>query len=80
MYNKKPKMILFDVGGTLFNDGKCIAEKGFFALLKASENPDVTNEKELSQYWDEYMNEILIMEMDPVTGAQPKLIKVFELD
>ncbi|MBQ7115531.1 MAG: HAD hydrolase-like protein [Clostridia bacterium] len=58
MYNKKPKMILFDVGGTLFNDGKCIAEKGFFALLKASENPDVTNEKELSQYWDEYMNEV----------------------
>ena len=58
MYNKKPKMILFDVGGTLFNDGKCIAEDGFSALLNVSENPDVTNEKELSKYWNEYMDEV----------------------
>lgn len=58
MYNKKPKMILFDVGGTLFKDGKCIAEDGFSALLNVAENPDVTNEKELAEFWDEYMNEV----------------------
>lgn len=30
--------------------------------------------------WNEYMKDILIMEMDKETGAQPKLEKVFELD
>ena len=58
MYNKKPKMILFDVGGTLFNDGKCIAEKGFSALLSVAENPEITNEKELAFYWDEYLSAV----------------------
>ncbi len=58
MYSQKPKMIIFDVGGTLFNDGKCIPEKGFSALLSASENPEITNEKTLATYWDEYMNEV----------------------
>lgn len=27
--------------------------------------------------WDEYMKDILIMEKDPVTGAQPLLTQVF---
>ena len=27
--------------------------------------------------WNEYMKDILIMELDPVTGAQPMLSKVF---
>jgi L-rhamnose mutarotase len=27
--------------------------------------------------WNEYMKDILIMEMDPETGAQPQLKKVF---
>lgn len=58
MYNKKPKMILFDVGGTLFNDGKCIPEKGFSALLSIAENPDITNEKALSAFWNEYIDEV----------------------
>ena len=30
--------------------------------------------------WDEYMADILIMEKDPVTGAQPLLKKVFTFD
>lgn len=58
MYNRKPKMIIFDVGGTLFNDGKCIPEKGFSALLSVAENPDITNEKVLATYWNEYMDEV----------------------
>lgn len=58
MYSQKPKMILFDVGGTLFNDGKCIAENGFAALLSVSQNPDATNEKTLAKYWDEYIDEV----------------------
>lgn len=58
MYSKKPKMMLFDVGGTLFNDGKCIAEKGFSALRDVAENPDVTDDLTLASYWDEYMDEV----------------------
>ena len=30
--------------------------------------------------WNEYMKDILELEMDPVTGAQPKLEQVFRLD
>ena len=30
--------------------------------------------------WNEYMKDILELEMDPVTGAQPKLDQVFWLD
>ncbi len=30
--------------------------------------------------WNEYMKDVMEMELDPVTGAQPKLEKVFTLD
>lgn len=30
--------------------------------------------------WNKYMEDVMIMPLDPETGAQPKLIKVFELD
>lgn len=30
--------------------------------------------------WNEYMKDILILEMDPETGAQPKLMQVFRMD
>ena len=35
---------------------------------------------EVVKRWDEYMSDILIMEMDPETGAQPLLKKVFSFD
>ena len=28
--------------------------------------------------WNEYMKDVMVMELDPVTGAQPLLKKVFE--
>lgn len=37
----------------------------------------VQSESEVVDRWNEYMKDILIMEMDPETGAQPKLQKVF---
>ncbi len=40
----------------------------------------VQRESPVVQRWDAYMKDILIMEKDPVTGAQPQLTKVFELD
>lgn len=30
--------------------------------------------------WNAYMQDVMEMELDPVTGAQPLLTKVFELD
>ncbi len=36
-YSIKPKMVLFDVGGTLFNDGKCFPIEGFAELRKFAE-------------------------------------------
>ena len=37
----------------------------------------VQAESPIVERWNEYMKDILIMEMDPETGAQPKLNKVF---
>ena len=49
-------------------------QKGIdFAAKYQAESPVVDK-------WNEYMKHILIMEMDPETGAQPKLRKVFTLD
>ncbi len=57
-YGKKPEMILFDVGGTLFEDGKCIPTDGFEKLRFSAVNPGITTGRELTKYWDEYMDEV----------------------
>lgn len=51
-------MILFDVGGTLFEDGKCIPRDGLSALRKFAENPDVTDVDRLVDLWDSYIQEV----------------------
>lgn len=40
----------------------------------------VQRESEVVKRWDEYMKDVLIMEPDKETGAQPKMEKVFELE
>lgn len=57
-YSKKPKMILFDVGGTLFADGKCNPADGFEKLRHYAVNPDATNGKALAGYWNEFLSEV----------------------
>lgn len=57
-YNKKPKMILFDVGGTLFDDGKCIPIDGLSKLRLVADNPDITDDATLAKLWDKYMDEV----------------------
>ena len=58
--------------GEVFGDYEC--EKGAaYAAKVQSESPVVDR-------WNEYMKDILELEMDPVTGAQPKLEQVFRLD
>ncbi len=62
---------IWNVDNTLFGYYEC--EKGIeFAARKQAES-------EVVKRWDEYMKDILIMDKDPVTGAQPMLVKVFEL-
>ncbi len=58
MYNKKPEMILFDVGGTLFDDSKCIPIDGLSKLRLRADNPEITDNETLARLWDEYMAEI----------------------
>ncbi len=57
-YNKKPEMIFFDVGGTLFDDGKCIPVDGLSKLRLAADNPDVTDDMTLAALWNVYMDEV----------------------
>lgn len=40
----------------------------------------IQRESAIVDRWNEYMKDVLVMEVDPLTGAQPKLEKVFELD
>ncbi len=58
LYNHKPKMFLFDVGGTLFADGKCNPAEGFEKLRHYALNPDVTSGEELAGYWNKYLAEV----------------------
>lgn len=63
---------IWNVGDEMFGYYEC--EKGIdYAAAHQANSPVVDR-------WNEYMKDILIMEMDPVTGAQPMLTKVFELD
>jgi len=60
---------IWNVGNELFGYYEC--EKGVEYAAK------VQAESEVVDRWNEYMKDILIMEMDPETGAQPKLRQVF---
>lgn len=63
---------IWNVGNEVFGYYEC--EKGTeYAARVQAESPVVDR-------WNQYMEGVLIMEMDPVTGAQPLMRKVFELD
>lgn len=53
-----PKMIFFDVGGTLFDDGKCNPTDGFEKLRLSAVNPEITSSETLAEYWNEYLGEV----------------------
>ncbi len=57
-YYKKPKMILFDVGGTLFDDGKFSAADGLEALRNSALNPDATDTDTMAALWNSYAAEV----------------------
>ena len=63
---------IWNVGNELFGYYEC--KRGVeYAAKVQSESPVV-------ERWNEYMKDILIMEMDPETGAQPRLNCVFSFN
>lgn len=63
---------IWNTGNELFGYFEC--EKGVaFAEKIQAESPIVDK-------WNEYMKDVMTMELDPVTGAQPKMIQVFFLE
>ena len=60
---------IWNVGNELFGYYEC--EKGIEYATSVQANSPIVDK------WNEYMKDILIMEMDPETGAQPQLKKVF---
>ena len=63
---------IWNVGNELFGYYEC--EKGIDFAAK------VQNESPVVDRWNEYMKDVMVMEMDPVTGAQPQLKKVFSFN
>lgn len=57
-YTQKPRMILFDVGGTLFNDGLCNAQAGFEKLVGYAENPEAGDPVRMAQLWEKLIGEV----------------------
>lgn len=60
------------VGNELFGYYECKNGIDFAAKTQS--------ESEVVKRWDEYMSDILIMEKDKETGAQPLLRKVFDFE
>ena len=62
---------IWNVGNELF---------GYYECDSVEYASKVQRESAVVKKWDEYMKDILIMEKDPVTGAQPLLKMVFSFE
>ena len=63
---------IWNVGDELFGYYECEYGADFAAKVQA-QSPVVDR-------WNEYMKDVIVMEMDSVTGAQPKLKEVFRFE
>lgn len=63
---------IWNVGNELFGYYECAKGAGFAAKTQA--------ESAIVDRWNEYMQDVMVMEMDPETGAQPKLREVFRME
>ena len=64
---------------TIWTDGKTLF--GYYECEKGVEYAArVQKESPIVDKWNEYMKDVMDMPLDPVTGAQPLLTKVFTLD
>ena len=63
---------IWNVGEELFGYYECT--KGIEHAARVQANSPAVDR------WTEYMKDVMTMELDPETGAQPKLIKVFSFN
>ena len=63
---------IWNVGSELFGYYEC--EKGADYAAKVQAESPIVNK------WNEYMKDVMVMDTDPVTGAQPLLEQVFFFD
>ena len=63
---------IWNVGNELFGYFEC--SKGVAFAEKVQAQSSVVDK------WNEYMKDVMTMELDPVTGAQPKMTQVFFLE
>ena len=63
---------IWNVGDELFGHYECEHGIAFAAKTQA--------ESEAVKRWNEHMKDVMVMELDPVTGAQPLMREVFRLD
>ena len=64
---------------TIFAEGNELF--GYYECEKGIEYAERTqSERSVVDRWNAYMKDILELEMDPTTGAQPKLKPIFQLD
>ena len=62
---------IWNVGNDLF---------GYYECDDLAEAARVQAESPVVDRWNEYMKDVMVMEMDPVTGAQPLMRQVFLFD
>ena len=63
---------IWNCGSELFGYYECEKGADYAAAVQAG-SPVVDR-------WNEYMKDVMVMEMDPVTGAQPRLTQVFLME
>lgn len=63
---------IWNVGDELFGYYECENGIEFAADYQAN--------SQIVKKWDEYMKDVMVMEVDHITGAQPLLKKVFEME
>ena len=62
---------IWNVGNELF---------GYYECDSIVEAARVQAESPVVDRWNEYMKDVMLMEMDPETGAQPLMKRVFFVD
>lgn len=75
------RLLLLDAGirnYTIWNSGDLLF--GYYECLHGVEYAAKKQaDSEIVRRWNEYMKDVMEMELDPVTGAQPLMARVFEL-
>lgn len=63
---------IWNTGNELFGYYEC--EKGRAFAAKAQAESAIVNQ------WNVFMKDVMVMEIDPISGAQPLLQEIFRLD